>query len=108
MFAYTFVILPCHFLILSADGHRWVEAIFVGWLASATILDKALEAWHHDASTGFCFDCCLLRLLNVAKVAKTAKISDRPSVLSTRTSNLDPPSQVHVRSVELCSKTQRR
>jgi RsiW-degrading membrane proteinase PrsW (M82 family) len=57
LFAYTFVILPCHFLILSADGHRWVEAIFVGWLASATILDKALETWmhrlHHDASTGF-------------------------------------------------------
>ena len=53
----------------------------MGWLASATILDKALEAWHHDASTGFCFDCCLLRLLNVAKVAKTAKISDRPVYL---------------------------
>ena len=27
------------------------EAIFVGWLVSATMLDKALEAWmHHDAS----------------------------------------------------------
>ena len=78
----------------------------MGWLASATILDKALEAWMHDASTGFRFKWLLVA--KVAKVAKTAKIPGRPSVLSTRTSNLDPPSQVHVRSVELCSKTQRR
>ena len=85
----------------------------MGWLASATILDKALEAWmhrlHHDASTGFRFKWLLVaKVANVAKLAKTAKIPDRPSVLSTRTSNLDPPSQVHFRSVELCSKTHRR
>ena len=51
----------------------------MGWLASATILGKALETWmhrlHHDASTGFRFKWLLVaKVAKVAKLAKTAKI----------------------------------